>query len=52
LKYLGPYYYEPSYQVITAEQWTDPWKLLVPVAVGLALGIAGLVRFQRRDITA
>jgi ABC-2 type transport system permease protein len=52
LKYLGPYYYAPSSQVITAEQWTDPWKLLVPVAVGLALGIAGLLRFQRRDITA
>jgi ABC-2 type transport system permease protein len=52
LKYLGPYYYAPSSQVITAEQWADPWKLLVPVAVGLALGIAGLLRFQRRDITA
>lgn len=52
LKYLGPYYYTPSSQVITAEQWTDPWKLLVPVAVGLLLGIAGLVAFQRRDITA
>jgi beta-exotoxin I transport system permease protein len=51
LKYLGPYYYAPSSQVITAEQWTDPWKLLVPVAVGLLLGIAGLVAFQRRDIT-
>jgi ABC-2 type transport system permease protein len=51
LKYLGPYYYAPSSQVITAEQWTDPWKLLVPVAVGLVLGIAGLVYFQRRDIT-
>ena len=52
LKYLGPYYYVPSSQVITAEQWSDPWKLLVPVVVGLALGIAGLLRFQRRDITA
>ncbi|HEV2235319.1 MAG TPA: ABC transporter permease subunit [Ktedonobacterales bacterium] len=52
LKYLGPYYYAPSSQVITSEQWTDPWMLLVPVAVGLALGIVGLVRFQRRDITA
>jgi ABC-2 type transport system permease protein len=52
LKYLGPYYYAPSSQVITAQQWTDPWKLLVPVAVGLALGIIGLLRFQRRDITA
>jgi ABC-2 type transport system permease protein len=52
LKYLGPYYYAPSSQVITAEQWTDPWKLLVLVAVGLLLGIAGLVAFQRRDITA
>jgi ABC-2 type transport system permease protein len=51
LKYLGPYYYVPSSQVITAEQWADPWKLLVPLAVGLALGIAGLLRFQRRDIT-
>jgi ABC-2 type transport system permease protein len=52
LKYLGPYYYAPSSQVITAEQWTDPWKLLVPVAVGLLLGVAGLIAFQRRDITA
>jgi ABC-2 type transport system permease protein len=52
LKYLGPYYYAPSSQVITAEQWTDPWKLLVPVAVGLLLGIGGLIAFQRRDIAA
>lgn len=52
LRYLGPYYYAPSSQVITAEQWTDPWKLLVPVVVGLILGIAGLTAFQRRDITA
>ena len=52
LKYLGPYYYAPSSQVITSEQWTDPWKLLVPVAAGLILGVAGLVYFQRRDITA
>lgn len=52
LKYLGPYYYAPSAEVITAEQWSDPWKLLVLVAVGLILGIAGLVYFQRRDITA
>jgi ABC-2 type transport system permease protein len=50
LKYLGPYYYASSSQVITAEQWTDPWKLLVPVAVGLLLGVAGLIAFQRRDI--
>jgi ABC-2 type transport system permease protein len=52
LKYLGPYFYAPSSQVITSEQWTDPWKLLVPVAAGLTLGLAGLVYFQRRDITA
>lgn len=52
LKYLGPYYYAPSSQVITAEQWSDPWKLLVLVAAGLILGIAGLLYFQRRDITA
>lgn len=51
LKYLGPYYYAPSAQVITAEQWSDPWKLLVPVAAGLILAAAGLVYFQRRDIT-
>lgn len=50
LKYLGPYFYAPSSQVITSEQWTDPWKLLVPVAAGLILGVAGLVYFQRRDI--
>ncbi len=52
LKYLGPYFYAPSSQVITSEQWTNPWKLLVPVAGGLILGVAGLVYFQRRDITA
>ncbi len=52
LKYFGPYYYAPSSQVITAEQWSDPWKLLVPVVAGLILGIAGLIYFQRRDITA
>jgi ABC-2 type transport system permease protein len=52
LRYFGPYYYAPSSQVITAEQWSDPWKLLVPVAAGLMLGIAGLIYFQRRDITA
>jgi ABC-2 type transport system permease protein len=52
LKYLGPYFYAPSSQVITSEQWTDPWKLLVPVAAGLILGVAGLVYFQRRDITS
>src|SRR5262245_53836933 len=51
LKYLGPYYYAPSSQVITAEQWSDPWKLLVLLTIGLLLGIAGLVVFQRRDIT-
>ena len=52
LKYFGPYYYAPSSQVITSEQWTDPWKLLVPVVVGLIAGLVGLVFFQRRDITA
>ncbi len=52
LKYLGPYFYAPSSQVITSEQWTDPWKLLVPVAAGLILGVAGLVYFERRDITS
>lgn len=52
LKYLGPYFYAPSSEVITSEQWTDPWKLLVPVAAGLVLGIAGLLYFQRRDIIA
>ena len=51
LKYLGPYYYAPSSQVITAEEWIDPWKLLILVAVGLILGIGGLLYFQRRDIT-
>lgn len=51
LKYLGPYYYAPSSQVITTEQWSDPWKLLVPVITGLLLGLVGLVYFERRDIT-
>lgn len=52
LKYLGPYYYAPSSQVITAEEWSDPWKLLILVIVGLILGIAGLLYFQRRDMTS
>ncbi|HEU5200453.1 MAG TPA: ABC transporter permease subunit [Ktedonobacterales bacterium] len=51
LKYFSPYYYAPSAQVITTEQWADPWKLLVLVAGGLIAGIVGLVLFQRRDIT-
>lgn len=51
LRYLGPYYYAPSSQVITSEQWTDPWKLVVPVFVGVVLGVAGLIYFRRRDIT-
>ena len=51
LKYLGPYYYAPSSQVILSEQWTDPWKLIVPAATGLIMGLVGLVWFQRRDIT-
>jgi hypothetical protein len=38
--------------VITTEQWGDPWKPLVPLTAGLLLGLAGLVYFQRRDITA
>jgi ABC-2 type transport system permease protein len=50
LKYLGPYFYAPSSQVITSEQWMEPWKLLVPAAAGLILGIAGLIYFQRRDL--
>jgi len=52
LKYLGPYYYAPSSQVITTETWSNPWWLLIPVAAGLLLGLAGLLYFQRRDITA
>lgn len=51
LKYLGPYYYAPSSQVMIAEQWSDPWKLLILVVAGLILGITGLIYFQRRDIT-
>jgi ABC-2 type transport system permease protein len=51
LRYLGPYYYAPSSQVITSGQWTDPWKLLVPAVVGVILGVAGLIYFRRRDIT-
>ena len=50
LKYLGPYYYGPSSQVILSGQWTDPWKLLVPAAAGVVLGLAGLIFFRRRDI--
>ena len=50
LKYLGPYYYAPSSRVILSGEWVDPWKLLVPMALGLLCGIAGLVWFQRRDI--
>lgn len=52
LRYLGPYYYAPSSQVITSEQWNDPWKLLVPSLAAVLLGIAGLIYFRRRDITA
>jgi len=52
LKYFGPYYYAPSSQVITSEQWADPWKLLILLGAGLLLGLVGLVFFQRRDITA
>ena len=51
LKYFGPYYYAPRSQVITAEQWTDPWKLLILAGAGLILGVVGLLYFQRRDIT-
>ena len=52
LKYLGPYYYAPSSQVITSEQWADPWKLLIPLVAGIITTLLGLVLFQRRDITA
>ena len=45
------YYYTPSSQVISSEQWNDSWKLLVPVAFGLVLGLAGLNYFRTRDIT-
>ena len=51
LRYLGPYYYAPSSQVITSQQWPDPWKLLVPLMVGVVLGVGGLIYFRRRDIT-
>jgi len=51
LRYLGPYYYAPSSQVITSETWSDPWKLLIPVVVGVVLGVAGLIYFRGRDIT-
>lgn len=50
LKYLGPYYYAPSSQVILSGQWADPWKLLVPAAAGMVCGLAGLILFRRRDI--
>jgi len=51
LKYLGPYYYAPSAQVMINQQWAGTGKLLVPLAAGLVAGLAGLVIFQRRDIT-
>lgn len=51
LKYLGPYYYGPSSQVILAGQWAEPWKLLIPAAAGLVFAVAGLLYFQRRDVT-
>ena len=50
LKYLGPYYYAPSSQVILSGQWADPWKLLVPAAAGVLCGLAGLAYFRRRDL--
>jgi ABC-2 type transport system permease protein len=52
LKYLGPYYYGPSSQVILSSHWSDPWKLLVPAAAGVVVGLIGLFYFQRRDLTA
>ena len=51
LKYLSPYFYAPSAQVINQEQWNDAWRLLILLAAGLIAGVAGLVLFRRRDIT-
>lgn len=51
LKYLGPYYYAPAAQVMINQQWAGWSKFLVPLVVGLVATLAGLVVFQRRDIT-
>jgi ABC-2 type transport system permease protein len=51
LKYLGPYYYAPAAQVMIDQRWAGTGQLLVPLAAGLVAGLAGLVIFQRRDIT-
>jgi ABC-2 type transport system permease protein len=51
LKYMGPYYYAPSSQVITTEQWADPWKLVIPIVAGFLASAAGLLYFRHRDIT-
>lgn len=51
LKYLGPYYYAPAAQVMINQQWAGTWQFLVPMIVGLIAVLAGLVIFQRRDIT-
>jgi ABC-2 type transport system permease protein len=52
LKFLSPYYYAPAANVMMSQQWTDAWKVLIPVAAGLVAALVGLVLFQRRDITA
>jgi hypothetical protein len=39
-------------QIIIAKQWTDPWKLLVPVSAGLILGLVEPVYFRHRHTTS
>jgi ABC-2 type transport system permease protein len=52
LRYLGPYYYAPAAEVIINQRWPGTAMFLVPLLVGLAAAVVGLVLFQRRDITA
>lgn len=48
---IGPFYYAPSIDPLVNHQltWWYPWVL---VAVGLVLGIAGLIVFNKRDLPA
>jgi ABC-2 type transport system permease protein len=52
LKYLGPYFYAPAGQVMVEQRWAGTWQFLIPLTVGVLAGLAGLVVFLRRDITA
>ena len=48
---LSPFYYAPMARILVAQQITW-WHLLVLLGIGLVLGLAGLIIFNRRDIAA